>query len=102
MTITVEVDQDSIRVGGPVRVFKSSDWAERGFCEVCGSSLWYGLLGDGSRHLSAGLFDNAGGGTLVQEYFSDHCPEGYRLAGDHERLTRAETFALFAPAEGDQ
>ncbi|NEK21737.1 GFA family protein [Sulfitobacter sp. JBTF-M27] len=99
--VTVEVDQDSIKIEGPVKVFRSSEWAQRAFCETCGSTLWYGLVHDGSRHLAAGLFDNAAGGTLVEEYFSDQCPQGYAFAGDHKRLTREETYALFAPGEGE-
>lgn len=93
------MDEGSIEIDGPVKIFKSSEWAQRAFCETCGSTLWYGLQHDGSRNLAAGLFDNAGGATLVQEYFADDCPTGYAFAGGHEKLTRQQTFALFAPTE---
>lgn len=89
-----------IDVQGPARSFQSSDWAERGFCGVCGSTLWYGTTHDGVRNLSAGLFENAAGAPLKLEFFADAAPDGYALAGDHRKMTTAETEALFAP-KGD-
>lgn len=92
---SLETVPGSITVTGPATVYKSSEWAERGFCGTCGSTLWYEM--DERRNLSAGLFPNAGGGTLVGEYFADKCPQAYALAGDHEKLTTRETLAVFAP-----
>lgn len=99
--VNIRTDQDSIVIHGPVKVFKSSDWAQRAFCDTCGSTLWYGLQQDGSRSLAAGLFAQARNLPLAQEYFVDVCMIGNGFAGDHEKLTRQETFALFAPSEGD-
>lgn len=93
--IGVSPEQSTVKVSGPAKVFRSSDWAERGFCADCGSTLWYGTVHDGARYLAAGLFDDAGGGTVTQEYFSDHCPRGYRLENIHKRLTAKETIAFF-------
>ncbi|MDU8910148.1 GFA family protein [Aestuariicoccus sp. MJ-SS9] len=89
------IEADVVQIDGPARSFRSSDWAERGFCGTCGSTLWYGTVADGVRNLSAGLFDNAGGGEMKIEFFADRCPHGYALAGDHRRLSSAETEALF-------
>lgn len=97
--VSLETVAGSITVNGPAQAFKSSDWAERGFCGICGSTLWYGTLHDGVRNLSAGLFPNAGGGELKVEFFADQCPQGYALAGDHRKLSTQETIALFAPDE---
>lgn len=101
MFISIATEQDSITVTGPAKTFRSSDWANRGFCEVCGSTLWYGTNHDGARHLAAGLFDNGGGSTMQIEFFNDRCPDGYALAGDHKKLTTDETIALFAPRTGE-
>jgi hypothetical protein len=90
-----------IAVEGPAKSYQSSDWAERGFCEVCGSTLWYATTGDGVRNLSAGLFENSGDAPLKLEFFADAAPDGYALAGDHRKMTTTETMALFAPSEGD-
>lgn len=97
--ISVSNDPQDVTVTGEIKVFRSSEWAERAFCPVCGSMLWYGTVHDGSRHLSAGLFENAGGAELQLEFFSDMCPEGYAFAGDHKRLSTTETIALFSGQE---
>lgn len=95
MFISVATVPGSVAVTGPAKSFRSSDWAERGFCEICGSTLWYGTVEDGVRHPAAGLFDNAAGGEMKIEFFADDCPQGYGLAGDHRKLTTDETVALF-------
>lgn len=99
--VNVQTDPASVTISGPEKIFKSSDWAQRAFCETCGSTLWYGLQHDGSRNLSAGLFESLEGSAMLQEYFVDECLYGAGFAGDHQKLTREETFALFAPVEGD-
>ncbi len=101
MFISVATIPDSVEVTGPAKSFRSSDWAERGFCEVCGSTLWYGTVHDGVRNLAAGLFENAAGASMKMEFFSDQTPDGYALAGTHKKLTTAETIQLFAPDEGE-
>ncbi len=85
---------------GPVQTYRSSDWAERGFCSVCGSTLWYGTVADGERHIAAGLFENAADAPLKLEFFADMAPEGYQLAGTHRKMTSEETVKLFAPDGG--
>jgi len=101
MYMSVPTVPGSITVTGPVKTYRSSDWAERGFCDICGSALWYATVHDTHKSLAAGLFANAASNTMAPEYFSDLKPEGYALSGDHKRLTSAETIALFAPDEGD-
>lgn len=96
---SIAADPDSITVTGDTKSFQSSDWAERGFCPTCGSTLWYATLHDGARNLSAGLFENAGGAPLKIEFFVDKCPQGYALKGAHKRLNTQDTIALFAPQE---
>lgn len=98
---SVEVDQDTLHVTGPVKTYRSSDWAERGFCAECGSTLWYRTVHDGVRNMAAGLFENAGGAKLSLEFFSDQCPTGYALSGTHRKMTTDETIALFAPKDGE-
>lgn len=98
---SLETLPGSITVTGPAQSYQSSDWAERGFCGTCGSTLWYATTGDGVRNIAAGLFDNAGGGTLKVEFFTDQCPQGYALAGQHKKMTTTQTLALFGPYEGE-
>jgi len=88
-------DQATLVIKGPAKAFQSSDWAERGFCSVCGSTLWYGTVHDGARYLSAGLFEDAAQAVPAVEYYVDKCPQGYGLKGAHKRMTEAETLAYF-------
>ena len=97
MFMSLATDPGSLAFEGPVKSFQSSDWAERGFCGECGSTLWYGTVADGERHVAAGLFENAAGAPLKLEFYADMTPDGYALAGEHRRMTGAECEALFAP-----
>ncbi len=97
MFMSVPTDPASVVVAGPAKTFRSSDWAERGFRETCGSALWYMTLHDRVRQLAAGLFENAAGNELAIEFYEDRTPAGYDLAGEHRRLSTEQTLALFAP-----
>ncbi|WEF24890.1 GFA family protein [Paracoccus sp. S3-43] len=55
-----------VSVAGPVRWYRSSDKAERGFCPECGSSLFWRQIGVTNPEIAAGAIDN---------------PTGLRLAG---------------------
>jgi hypothetical protein len=83
---------------GPVKSLKSSDWAERAWCDACGSSLWYKLTipGHETYNVAAGLFENAGGFPLRKEIYIDRKPGGFAFAGDHERKTKQDVEATFA------
>lgn len=37
--------------------YASSDWAERGFCNICGSSLFYRMTGKNDLGIAAGCVD---------------------------------------------
>lgn len=95
MFMSLSTRPETQHVDGPVQIFRSSDWAQRAFCPTCGSALWYETVHDDHRNLAAGLFQNAGGAELAMEFNVDRKPGGYDLAGDHRRLTEAETLALF-------
>ncbi len=99
--MSLATDPGSIQISGSAKSYRSSEWAERGFCETCGSTLWYGTVADGQRHLAAGLFHNAADAPLKLEFFADMAPSGYALAGKHRKMTTKETEALFAPQDGD-
>ncbi len=78
--------------------YKSSDWAERGFCAGCGTNLFYRLLGDTPMYaVSAGALKNAPGLKLVEQIFIEEKPAYYDFAGDVPALTGEEVFAKYAP-----
>jgi hypothetical protein len=93
----------SVRVEGPVKVFQSSDWAERAFCGRCGSNLWYRITAEGPGHgqhqLSAGLFD-VNGMHLGLEVFIDSKPDAYAFEGERRTMTAQECYDIYAPEGG--
>jgi hypothetical protein len=82
-----------------ITTFKSSDWAERGFCSVCGSALFYRVTAPGPHrgrmHIAFGTLDDQSGFEMKIEFFIDKKPEAYTLAGERKQLTAAEVMAMF-------
>ena len=74
--------------------FVSSEWAERGFCNRCGTNLFYYLKEPKQYMIWAGTFDDSTSFELVDEIYIDEKPAWYGLVGDRPRLTGAEFMAL--------
>lgn len=78
----------------PLTVLATSDWAERGFCNRCGSSLLYRFTAEGKYQgmttLAVGTLDDQSGLQLTKEWFIDRKPGVYALAGDRKRYTEAD------------
>ena len=82
-----------------LRIYPSSEWAERGFCVECGSNLFFRFKETGEYMVSAGLFLPQSDWRLGQQVFIDNKPHYYHIAEDTEKLTGAEVFAQMAPKE---
>lgn len=87
-----------------IRSFRSSEWAERAFCEHCGSNLYYRVLPnpkmpEGEYILSAGLVEDQSTLTFDHEVFVDQAPGWYQFTAEdnRQRMTEAEVMAMFAP-----
>lgn len=80
--------------------YRSSAWAERGFCNVCGSNLFYRLLNRESYEMCVGSFDDKTDFILTSEIFIDRKPDGFALQGEHDRLTEAETLEKYKEFSG--
>ena len=76
----------------------SSDWAERGFCRRCGSSLFWRMPEGGMMALAAGTLDSLEGLEFASEIFIDRKPDAYAFAGERKRTTEAEVIAAFQKA----
>ncbi len=79
--------------------YASSEWADRGFCKVCGTNLFYYLNPADKYNVSVGAFDEASLFRLVGEIYIDHKPIGYEFAGNLPKMTEAEVIAKFMPPE---
>lgn len=75
----------------------SSDWAERGFCNKCGSNLFYHVVKSSDYQVAAGLFDDQSQMRLSLQVFTDFKPSFYEFSNQTKMMTGEEVIALFAP-----
>lgn len=104
--VTVAEGDMTIEGAPAISARRTSTWASRSRCAECGSPLWYrydrGEDGAGDYEVPVGLLDDADGLTLAREIFIDRKPDSFEFSGAHERLTEAETLALYGAAtEGE-
>lgn len=83
-------------VGAKPSAYRSSDWAERGFCPSCGTHLFYHLLPTDEYVVLAGLFQEQDF-QLTTEIFIDEKPSFYELKNDTHKMTGQQVFEQFAP-----
>ncbi len=80
--------------------YRSSEWAERGFCATCGSTLFYRLIEGNILIPSAGALDDPSRFTSVESHiFVDEKPAFYEFADKQPRLTGEEAIAQFMSGE---
>ncbi len=89
---TPEIDGEEL-----ITRYRSSDFAERGFCSQCGTNLFYHLLPgpfspEGEYMLAAGCLDLPDDMTFEQEIYVDAQPPWYRFddPSSRQRLTERE------------
>lgn len=87
-----------------VRTYASSVWAERGWCDICGSSLFWRLTAAGPMQglmsVSAGSLDSLEGLAFAHEVFIDAKPDSYAFAGERRRMTEAEVMEMAGEVAG--
>ena len=81
-----------------ISVYESSDWAERGFCKICGSHLFYRLKETRQHMMAVGLFDDQRELVFDNQVFIDKKPEFYSFSNKTKDLTEAQIFEMFGPA----
>ncbi|MBL1377392.1 GFA family protein [Zobellella iuensis] len=91
----VHCGTDVVFSGGQPARYRSSDWAERGFCPQCGTHLFYHLLPNDEYILPAGLFQEQDF-SLTNEVFIDEKPPYYELKNDTRKLTGQQVFEQFS------
>ncbi len=89
-----------------ITVYRSSEWAERGFCKICGTNLFYRMAGIAqSAHVSLcrGAFDDPDDALVASHMFVDQIPSFYSIPGDAKAMTQADAeLALKAFLEKQQ
>lgn len=99
--LSVYVAQADVTLTGrdTITIANTSDWAERAFCNACGTPLWYHIKGSDHLGLSAGLLDNPTDLTLKREYYVDKMSCIHALPDTRIQMTEAEAIAMFAPPQ---
>jgi hypothetical protein len=89
----IDAPEAGVEVTGPVKTYRSTAFSERAWCDTCGTALWLrNVEGDdtGVYEFSPGLFDGMAGARLTRIVYADCAPGGIELAGDLERVTKAD------------
>ncbi|MEM8779439.1 MAG: GFA family protein [Cyanobacteria bacterium P01_G01_bin.49] len=79
-----------------IGIYESSEWAERGFCQKCGSHLFYKLKQNNQYYIPVGIFDNSKDLVFDHQIFIDEKPEYYAFANETKNMTGEEVFAQFS------
>lgn len=79
--------------------YRSSDWAERGFCSNCGTHLFYHLLPANEYLLPAGIFEEDAHFEMTSQIFIDQQPTYYDFANETIKMTGEQVFAQYAKTD---
>jgi hypothetical protein len=102
----VSAPSEDIRLEGAenIRIHAPSDREERAWCDRCGTTLYFHPTADGlgpkTYAIALGAFDETDGTLLISEIYVDRKPDGFGVAGDHERKTKADSEAVLAGGVG--
>ncbi|HUS53470.1 MAG TPA: GFA family protein [Thermohalobaculum sp.] len=80
--------------------YRSSEWAERGFCKLCGSSLFYRMIKEDRYMMAVGSFDDQSGFELSRQVFIDEKPGFYDFAQATKTSTGDDFFVRFPDLKG--
>ncbi|MEM8878362.1 MAG: GFA family protein [Pseudomonadota bacterium] len=86
----------SLAGGDAIGIYRSSEWAERVFCRICGTGIAWRLQQGGEYHVNAQLFAEAPEFPLSMQVFIDEKPASYSFSQETKTLTAAEIFAMFS------
>lgn len=79
-----------------LRWYAASDKAERGFCAICGSSLFWRLNANPAfTDISLGTLDDTSSVTLDAHIFVDNAANYQTIPGGVARFTEAECLAKY-------
>lgn len=73
--------------------YDSSDWAQRGSCKSCGSSLFYFLKPKNQYIIPVGLFEQQESFNFDHQIFIDAKPHYYSFANDTKNMTGEEVLS---------
>jgi len=81
-------DQVTFTNDAGLKWYASSDWAKRGFCKECGSSLFYRMNDEDGIGIAAGCFTEPTGFTAGKHIFTADKGEYYDIADDAPHIEK--------------
>lgn len=75
--------------------YRSSGWAERGFCKLCGGNLFYRMIEEDRYMMAVGSFDDQSGFELARQVFIDEKPGFYDFVQQTATNTGDDFFVRF-------
>lgn len=83
-------------------VYESSEWGERCFCNVCGSTVMWRSKDGAHNVVSVQVFNDPSSFTLASQIFIDEKPTSYSFAEATKNMTGPEFIAMITSAEQQQ
>ncbi|WP_395373410.1 GFA family protein [Marinicella sp. W31] len=98
----VEVGSDvTIEGEQAIQVYASSNWAERGFCKVCGSHLFIRDKSTNAYGIPPGLFEDDSSFQFNRQVFSDQKPVYYSFSNHTKNITSDFIYKNFPQVQED-
>lgn len=103
--LSIKTPADKLSVNGKeyIKTHKSSDWAERAWCDECGSNLWYKITMDGPHKdmhfVSIGTLDSIDDLEMVNQIYIDEKPKAFDYANKTKMMTGAEVIASISSSD---
>ena len=78
-----------------VKTYQSSEWAERAFCNECGTHLFYRLKEADQYYLNAWIFDDLPENLpFTSQVYIDRKPNCYEFTNQTQNFTEADILAM--------
>ncbi|MBH47869.1 MAG: aldehyde-activating protein [Halobacteriovorax sp.] len=84
-----------------ITVYSSSEWAERGFCNKCGSNLFYRLKDKSHNfcNFNLGTLNNHEEFRFTTQIFIDAKPSNYSFSNETKNMTEKDVLEAFGISE---
>lgn len=96
--MTIDVEQGSLNFikQNRLAIYESSEWGERGFCNACGTNLFWRTKDQSYCNVNAfALNDMPEDLNLDMEIYIDSKPQFYAFENSTKKLTESDVVALF-------
>ena len=79
-----------------IKEYDSSAWAKRGFCQSCGTHLYFYFKKAEAYNMPVGIFENLEGLAMAMQFYIDKKPDYYCFAQETASMTEAEIMSYYA------